>query len=262
MLLSRPGHCLAIAGDRLCEAPCVLFSHDHDRQGQHYEHHGAGYCDEHGGEQLAAEKAERIRASCWHTLAPPELSAHQVNIAGAWHLWTRHVYLVLRPTAEQAERWKVGLGIWADYEDRPGSWATQLQAESAGIRYWRLGLDAEVERIRKGRGGTLDWGDPVEPRSEPLVLIASAAGYIPDTETARPPLAEALSGPVTVGLTLKEARAVDRLRTGARIVPADRKRIRGLLERARMLDVPFPDEGALLAELSRQDAAMDKARAR
>lgn len=47
---------------------------------------------------------------------------------------------------------------------------TVEQAIAIGTADWARHVEQTVERIRTARGGTLDWGAPVEPRESPIIV--------------------------------------------------------------------------------------------
>ena len=51
-----------------------------------------------------------------------------------------------------------------------GAFAKREAAIDAGVAVWRVNLDRVVAEIRAARGGTLDWGMSVQPRTEPLII--------------------------------------------------------------------------------------------
>lgn len=150
----------------------------------------AAYCDEHGGESRA-----RIHASSsWDYVAPESVGDHDdVENAGCMGLQSPHAYVVVRQVAqEQGGKWLAWLGLGSlltpvanpngqrrnrggrmgKYADRPAtSFPTRSEALEAATIAWRCGLQARVEAIRRARGGSLDWGTPVEPLSEPIIIV-------------------------------------------------------------------------------------------
>lgn len=65
--------------------------------------------------------------------------------------------------------WIAGVGIGSHYRE-VGRADTREEALALALSAWRIGLAAEVGAIRAARGGTLAWGMPVEPRTEPLLV--------------------------------------------------------------------------------------------
>jgi hypothetical protein len=47
------------------------------------------------------------------------------------------------------------------------------EAESEGRRAWRESVAGHVDEIRQARGGTLEWGVPVHPLADPIVVDAT-----------------------------------------------------------------------------------------
>lgn len=47
---------------------------------------------------------------------------------------------------------------------------TEKQAIAIGRADWRRHVDQTVARIREARGGTLDWGMPIRPLAEPIIV--------------------------------------------------------------------------------------------
>lgn len=149
----------------------------------------ACYCDDHGG----PERSRRQVLAHWSVVAPDSVGDDEdVQDAGCLALDSRHVFLVIRP---QDGRWIAARGIGglteplrrpdADPErtrrSKPpgggrtrrgggGSWETREAALEDGIALWRAGVEDRVAEIVAARGGSLAWGVPVEPRTEPIVL--------------------------------------------------------------------------------------------
>lgn len=138
------------------------------------------YCDEHGGEERA--RAEVGRA--WSMVAPASVGGDDAVLdAGNLSLCSEHVYLVLR---EERGRWLAFRGIGSHVQPVPAgpprqrgakrkskasyTFASRDEAFAAGLAAWRAGIEATVATITAARGGTLAWGAPVEPRSEPIIL--------------------------------------------------------------------------------------------
>lgn len=208
--------CLEWMGGDLCMRRARGITHEHERQGRAFECiAGWSYCDAHGGVARARQEAEADFARCWLTLAPPTLSADRVLAAGAMGLSSEHSYVVIRPNEG---RWKCALGIWGHTREMPGSYARMLDAERAGIRWWRREVADRVALIRSARGGTLDWGAPVKPAPNPLVLVARERGPQPPPDMARDPLPEALeAGPLVVGTNARQRRALVAARAGEEV---------------------------------------------
>lgn len=67
---------------------------------------------------------------------------------------------------------QIGIGSMARHV---GAYATREEAIDRGIEAWRANLERRIQEIRAMRGGTLDWGVPVTPREQPM-LIESLPG--------------------------------------------------------------------------------------
>jgi hypothetical protein len=65
--------------------------------------------------------------------------------------------------------WLAYLGL-GSYSDPIGAFESREKAIKIGTEIWREKLTARVDLIREKRGGTLDWGIPVEPRSDPILI--------------------------------------------------------------------------------------------
>lgn len=79
--------------------------------------------------------------------------------------------------------WTAALGI-GSLTETLGQFETAEEAERTGRLAWRKRLDRDVAEITAARGGTLDWGVPIEPRTEPIVL-RPAVGISAWDEVAR-----------------------------------------------------------------------------
>lgn len=150
---------------------------------------GGPYCEDHGGEQRARAEAARD----WNYLAPESVGgAETVQRVGCWGLSTPDRYVVLRQTpADQGGRWLAwrGLGSLLTPVQNPqaqpnkrggrrhrsgggtNAFASREDAELEARRVWALELGGHVGRIREARGETLDWGVPVEPAREPILIV-------------------------------------------------------------------------------------------
>jgi len=155
---------------------------------------GGPYCDEHGGHALALAEAERE----WNYLAPASVGrAEAVRDAGSTALRTPEAYIVLRQTPEsQGGTWLAWLGLGSMMRPVPSgaapnrrggrahkragekrartgtrAFSSRAAAEAAAVVAWRRNARNTVEVIRDHRGGTLDWGVPVEPLEAPIVLV-------------------------------------------------------------------------------------------
>lgn len=251
-LESRDGLCNAAAATEgaspLCRAPAVLLAHVHERQGQRYPCTWIGYCDAHGGRARAGRETLAAGERCWHTLAPPELSRDRVDSAGALGLSSEHAYVVVR---SDGGRWKTALGIGSHLAEEPGAYDDPVDAEAVGLAIWRRRLTEQLHRIREARGGSLDWGRPVQPRELPEVLLLEPGEVAWEhLDRVRPPLAEALVRKPPLALSRRDRDALEWVRGGHEGPPSTRARVRQLLARARDLGHPLEDETALLARLS------------
>lgn len=111
-----------------------------------------------------------IGLGCGTLMTPEERRARRAvdYAAGAWGV---ALDIRLRPGGirQHARCWLAQLGVGSLLID-VSSHATEEAASDAGHAAWRARIDADVQRIRKARGGTLDWGTPVEPLADPIVL--------------------------------------------------------------------------------------------
>lgn len=125
----------------------------------------ACYCELHGGEERARREVE----SDWNVVAPPEVV--DVLTAGTASLTSVDVYAVIRRLPDASGGGYVtALGVGTFTRNLPGRYTTREEAEAAVREAWRRQVEADVAEIKRLRGGTLDWGYPVEPRSEPILL--------------------------------------------------------------------------------------------
>jgi hypothetical protein len=127
----------------------------------------ACYCDAHGGSDRARQEVE----SSWDILAPA--SVVDVAAAGAMGLSSEHAILVLRQSPDQKKPWAVSLGI-GSHTQNVGQYASEQEAMDAGRTAWSQHLERDLSEIRESRGGTLNWGMPVTPRLEPVILRPQA----------------------------------------------------------------------------------------
>lgn len=65
--------------------------------------------------------------------------------------------------------WIVQLGL-GSYAIHVAACATREEAIERGVEAWRKNLARRVEEIRTARGGTLEWGIPLDPLKEPVVI--------------------------------------------------------------------------------------------
>lgn len=124
----------------------------------------AAYCEAHGG----AERALADVSNSWYVLAP--LAVDDVLVAGTAALGSEDVYVVVRPSGS---RWVAAVGIGGHTRSLCGSWPTREAAVEAATAEWRSQVDRDVAEIRRLRGGMLSWGVPVQPRTEPIVIVAA-----------------------------------------------------------------------------------------
>jgi len=76
----------------------------------------------------------------------------------------------LAPTVHHHPRpWQSAIGVGAMLTDL-GAHATREAALEAGRAAWAARVQSDVDAIREARGGTLDWGVPVAPLADPVVL--------------------------------------------------------------------------------------------
>ena len=70
---------------------------------------------------------------------------------------------------ERRRPWLAQLGIGGMIE-HVGAFASREEALAAALVAWRQRVDATVAAITRARGGTLEWGLAIEPRSAPIVV--------------------------------------------------------------------------------------------
>jgi hypothetical protein len=162
---------------------------------------GGPYCDTHGGLERSRAEAERD----WNYAAPAAVGdAASVHEAGLMALCSVHACVVVRP---EHGRWLAWLGIGSLLQGVPNPLASvrhrggqgrarqrrssgryafpsQAAALESAVAVWRETLDARVAEIRRARGGTLEWGMPIAPRSEPLVYLLGEHGSAWDASPA------------------------------------------------------------------------------
>jgi len=171
---------------------------------------GGPYCEEHGGHARAQEDAERE----WNYLAPASVGdAAAVLDAGSMGLRTPEAYIVIRQTPEsQGGTWLAWLGLGSMMRPVPSgappnrrggrahkragekrartgtrAFGWRAAAEAAAVVAWRRNVRNTVEVIRDHRGGTLDWGVPVEPLDAPIVIaLEGCSGSAWDIATSMP----------------------------------------------------------------------------
>ncbi len=141
--------------------------------------HGGPYCHEHGG----AERSWRDVRVDWNYLAPAAVGDGEAVVeAGKLHLDTTNAYVVIR--RGNGGTWLAWLGVGSkqvqvrrpDRLDRElgekgaCSFDTEEEALHAATRQWETRLLATIATIKAARGGTLAWGERIEPLSFPTVL--------------------------------------------------------------------------------------------
>lgn len=89
----------------------------------------------------------------------------------AHRYWGVDLAVAHRPAGTQTRKrpWAAQLGVGSFLLD-VGAYGSRDEALTAGRIAWRGRLDTDVATIRAARGGTLDWGIPVTPLAEPIVL--------------------------------------------------------------------------------------------
>lgn len=70
---------------------------------------------------------------------------------------------------ERRRPWLAQIGIGGMIE-HVGAFASREEALAAALVAWRQRVDATVAAITRARGGTLEWGMAIEPRSAPIVV--------------------------------------------------------------------------------------------
>lgn len=70
-----------------------------------------------------------------------------------------------RRRRETMDEWRTRVATVGGY-----AFPTRDDALAEATRVWRESVTRHVEEIRAARGGTLSWGTPVEPLSEPIVI--------------------------------------------------------------------------------------------
>lgn len=150
----------------------------------------AGYCDAHGGVTRARAEAERD----WMYAAPASVGGpREVEDAGTDSLRSTEAYIVVRHTIpETGGRWLAWLGLGSHMtvvpnpnavpsrrggrrKRSPGSngtraFTTAEDALAEAKKAWHERVEQRVREITAARGGTLDWGTPVAPLKEPIVI--------------------------------------------------------------------------------------------
>lgn len=157
---------------------------------------GGPYCDTHGG----ADRARAEAARDWGYLAPASVGdSAAVMAAGNMVLQTPHAYVVVRPEGDHWLAW-LGLGsrlapvrdpgrltsrqrravargqqeeVARETAKQPGGSAAFPSRQAAlerAMTAWRSEVEARVAQIRTARGGTLEWGAPVAPLADPIVV--------------------------------------------------------------------------------------------
>ncbi len=166
------------------------------------------YCPAHApGTGSYEERMTALLHSQWDVAAPDSVGNHErVLRAGLAGLQSPHAYVVIRgpdsyrhwfawrglgslqkpvyPAGVEAARRK----ILANYKGSrrnaraharaaaPAWFPSRATALVRAVTVWREGVEARIDAIRRMRGGTLEWGCPVEPRREPHVILLPAMG--------------------------------------------------------------------------------------
>jgi hypothetical protein len=161
------------------------------------------YCVDHGGSELAVSEISRD----WNYLAPVSVGdAGAVQDAGMRCLNSTNAYVVVR---EEHGRWLAYLGVGSMmiqvrmrhepvvrrgrvYRQSNGKLRGQMATDSRddalarAIDAWRSKLADDIAAITAARGGVLDWGLPVEPLADPMVLdTTSGNGWDKAASAAR-----------------------------------------------------------------------------
>lgn len=106
---------------------------------------------------------------------PPTRSFGSESIARDWAEAMTAIALrstiTNRPAGVRARPrpWIAQLGV-GSHIVHVGAFESRDAAIDAGVAAWRANLARVVAQIRDARGGTLDWGMPVQPRSEPVII--------------------------------------------------------------------------------------------
>lgn len=80
-----------------------------------------------------------------------------------------HVEVQPAGTHRQRKPWLASLGV-GGFTHHVGAYQTREEALVAVRAAWERRLHDDIAAIRRARGGTLDWGMPVEPLAEPTLL--------------------------------------------------------------------------------------------
>lgn len=148
----------------------------------------ACYCEAHGG----TERALSDLRSDWFVLAPARVGGvEEVMAAGVEGLTSVNAYVVVRLLQGKWLAW-VGIGSMLHAVSNPhakpaytkngyvkkrkgrirGLYAFESReaALEQGVQSWTALLDAKLRGVQNRRGGTLEWGVPIEPLGEPIVI--------------------------------------------------------------------------------------------
>lgn len=79
------------------------------------------------------------------------------------------VEILLGGPAPRKRPWLAQLGL-GSHLIHVGAYATREEALAAGLAEWRMRVSEWLGEIREARGGTLDWGVPVRPLAEPILV--------------------------------------------------------------------------------------------
>jgi hypothetical protein len=118
--------------------------------------------------------------------------AKAVENAGCLLLGTPEAYVVVRHTSEATGgTWLAWLGLGSRLtpvinpaavpklrrsgKPRPQTGTKSFHSREAALEeataVWARNVERRVAEIREARGGTLEWGAPIEPLPEPIVIV-------------------------------------------------------------------------------------------
>lgn len=101
---------------------------------------------------------------------PDELRARDVADRVAYAIDERPQISSSPAGTVERRGWLAYLGVGSMMEQVGSVHASRDAAYTAALSAWHDGLDAELEAISRARGHALDWGIPVTPRPEPIVV--------------------------------------------------------------------------------------------
>jgi len=171
-----------------------------------------GCCEHHGGGICAHKEAVQIERACLGLRTESDRD-----------------YVVIRP---EHGRWKGAVGVGPYMRHLSLTYDSALDAERGVYRAW---LCVCAER-----------GDGPEA---PLVIVGDEGGKTPPKSTARPLLAEAMTG-AALGSMADERRALRQAREGKLRGPSS-VWLLDLLDRARLIGAPLSDDAELRAMVAR-----------